>query len=351
MFEDIPSILTAKELLDKAVRKASRITVEDKNAVYRARKTEAAKARCMAETIDSALSRYVTSFPSTDGMSPFYRELIAIVLTEIPYGRKKEERDGASGIDSLKKSLGAIDWARKTCVDITSKAISQMVKSKSPEFVKAKRAEIFGRMASILNQVDYNLRFLDDARRKVRKLPTIEPTNPTIVVAGYPNVGKSSFIRMVSTGEPEIAEYPFTTKGILIGHFELGEKDWERKRYQIVDTPGLLDRSPEEQNDIEKQAMLALRYLADVILFIIDPSGHCGYTLDRQRKLLERVSVNFAGMPIVVCENKSDLGASTDSAYPKISTLTGEGVESLMELILKTIPKDEFHLEGESTLL
>jgi len=47
----------------------------------------------------------------------------------------------------------------------------------------------------------------------------------TVVVAGYPNVGKSSFIRLVSTAEPEIAAYPFTTKGVIVGHRDLGKSE------------------------------------------------------------------------------------------------------------------------------
>ena len=82
-------------------------------------------------------------------------------------------------------------------------------------------------------------------------------------------MGKSKLVTELSTAAPEIAPYPFTTKGIVIGHIEDG---W--MKFQIIDTPGLLDRNFEDRNDIEKQAVLALRYLTDVMVFVIDPSSH-----------------------------------------------------------------------------
>ena len=103
-------------------------------------------------------------------------------------------------------------------------------------------------------------------------------------IVGLPNVGKSNLVTVLSTAEPEIAPYPFTTKGVIVGHIE---DDW--RKYQIVDTPGLLDRTFDERNAIEKQAVLALRYLTDVILFVIDPSESCGFSLEVQEKLLSNI--------------------------------------------------------------
>jgi len=97
-------------------------------------------------------------------------------------------------------------------------------------------------------------------------LPDIRPDEPAIVIAGYPNVGKSSFVNRVTRASNQIAEYPFTTKGVQIGHFER-----DHVRYQIVDTPGLLDRPEDERNDIERQAVSALEHLADVVVFVLDP--------------------------------------------------------------------------------
>jgi nucleolar GTP-binding protein len=85
-------------------------------------------------------------------------------------------------------------------------------------------------------------------------------------------VGKSSLLRCLSSAKPEIAQYPFTTKEIHVGHIEKTEK-YITKRFQIIDTPGLLDRPLSKRNEIEKQAIAALTHLADLIVFVLDVSG------------------------------------------------------------------------------
>jgi nucleolar GTP-binding protein len=123
-----------------------------------------------------------------------------------------------------------------------------------------------------------------------------------VVVAGYPNTGKSSFVRAVSSAKPEIAEYPFTTKNIILGHFT-----YNNSRIQIIDTPGILDRPMSERNPIELQAITAIRHVANVVIFIIDPSLSCGYTLEGQLDLLNEIKEMFPTLPVVVVINKVDL--------------------------------------------
>ena len=130
-------------------------------------------------------------------------------------------------------------------------------------------------MASVVHQVGDDLLFLNEARNILRKLPHVSEDEFTVVVAGFPNVGKSSFIRLVSTAEPEIAAYPFTTKGIIVGHRDIGG----RERIQFIDTPGLLERPAEERNPIERQAVSAIINTADLVIFILDAVSYTHLTL------------------------------------------------------------------------
>lgn len=65
-------------------------------------------------------------------------------------------------------------------------------------------------------------RAIEDLRRvsrSLRSLPYVDPSLPTLALVGAPNVGKSSLVRLLSSGAPEVCNYPFTTRSIKMGHF------------------------------------------------------------------------------------------------------------------------------------
>lgn len=314
-FTRIPTVMSAQEIMDSAFHRASKITVPNNIPFHRMKDTEVARVRSAQNSIASTLQTYVKRFPSFDGLAPFYQELLAIIVD----------------MDKTRKSLGALNWAAKRVEEIGDEATTEMKRAPFGEKLLEIKSHAYGRIASVLKQIDGDLTSLDEIRQKLRKLPTIEADQPTIVVAGYPNVGKSSLVRKVSSGTPEVANYPFTTKGIVLGHF-----DHKHERHQIVDTPGLLDRPLEERNVIERQALMALRHLADVIVFLVDPSEHCGYTLDAQLKLLEETKAAFPDSPIVIAESKSDL-KKVGVGQVAFSAETGEGIPELMALVLAQI--------------
>jgi len=230
----------------------------------------------------------------------------------------------------LKKHLGAIDWAATRAAALTREYRRKIGRSEG-KTIGELRQQAYGRLASLVNQVATDLEELAKARRALRKLPQIDPEVPTIVVAGYPNVGKSSFVRAVSTGRPKIADYPFTTKRVSVGHVDRGVK-----RIQVLDTPGLLDRPMEKRNPMERQAISALAHVADGVLFLLDPTETCGYPLVDQEKLLEEIRAQFPKVPILVLANKADL-AIAPSEFQPVSSLTGKGVSEALDALLSKL--------------
>ncbi|HJJ47102.1 MAG TPA: 50S ribosome-binding GTPase [Methanocorpusculum sp.] len=217
-----------------------------------------------------------------------------------------------------------IGWAAKNVRDVGRNILVEM--RGGDTIVERKRA--VARISSIIHRADDALHYLNKVRNVLRKLPHVNPEEFTIVVAGYPNVGKSSFIRMVSSAEPEIASYPFTTKGIIVGH-RMAER---RKKIQFIDTPGILERRERERNAIEKQALNALVYVADIVLFVIDASESCGYSVEAQFKLREEID-NLTSVPVVTATNKSDL--KSYDGYFNMSTVSGEGIEDVLNALLR----------------
>lgn len=57
---------------------------------------------------------------------------------------------------------------------------------------------------------------------------------------------------------------------------------------QVLDTPGILDRPLEERNTIEMQSITALAHLRCAVLYLVDISEQCGYSLAQQADLFHR---------------------------------------------------------------
>jgi len=301
-FERMPTVPTADEILDRSFRRAAKKMKEKLNKD----RANEEFVRAVGAAIHDRLVYVIRGFPEFEEIPQFYRE-----MAEILYG-----------IDRIKQSLGAVGWAAKHTKMVGHEIAIQSRKS-SETLVLRKRA--VARLASMVHQIDKDLLFLNEVRNTLRKLPHIEDAF-TIVIAGYPNVGKSSFIRLVSSATPEIASYPFTTKGVIVGMRMEG-----RNRIQFVDTPGILDRPAEERNPIERQALSAMMNVASVILFILDPSEHCGYPMEVQLRLLAEVK-DMVKVPLIIVANKSDIIVQPE--YLSMSTETRDGVDAVLAQLL-----------------
>lgn len=136
----------------------------------------------------------------------------------------------------------------------------------------------------------------------LRKLPILDSKLPTIALVGAPNVGKSSLVQAISTGKPEICDYPFTTRSIKMGHFFVGTQ-----KHQITDTPGLLNRSDEERNAMEKLTLATLQYLPTYVVYMIDLTEECGTKIADQMILREKIQAKFPSKRWLDVFSKEDL--------------------------------------------
>ena len=59
------------------------------------------------------------------------------------------------------------------------------------------------------------------------RLPSIDPNTRTLLVCGYPNVGKSSFINKVTRADVDVQPYAFTTKSLFVGHTDYKYLRWQ----------------------------------------------------------------------------------------------------------------------------
>lgn len=311
----IPTILTSDEILDKAFRKVNKIDKVGQVKVDMVKRKSMARIASATDVISSTMQKYVKSFPSINARDDFLAEMIEVTV----------------GIDPMKKALCNLDWAGNKVKELQKQYTSKVMTTTSVQTADTIRKAFYGRASSVVKKVGPDLKFLAYARDEFRKVPDFNDTLLTLVIAGFPNVGKSQFLRQVSAAEPIVAAYPFTTKGIDVGIHQAGYR-----RYQVIDTPGLLDRDIEDRNRIEMQAVTALKHLANAVLFILDPSETCGYDLKGQMHLLEVVRGLFPAVPILVVENKIDL-IDSGSDRLKMSATTGQGVPEVMTALLELV--------------
>ena len=156
-------------------------------------------------------------------------------------------------------------------------------------------------MATLMKKQGSSLKYLEQVRQHMSRLPSIDPNSRTLLLCGYPNVGKSSFMNLVTRADVQVEPYAFTTKSLYVGHM-----DYKYLRWQVIDTPGLLDRPLEDRNTIEMQSITALAHIRAAVVYIVDISEQCGYSIEQQVALFQSLKPLFANKPILICCNKVD---------------------------------------------
>ncbi|WP_297499418.1 NOG1 family protein [Thermococcus sp.] len=330
-FEKMPTVLTADELINKAFRRAEKAASAFNplgGKVAKARRREELRVRTVSNVIRDNLRKILDRTPGVSTLPKFYQELVDTLIDR----------------DQFHRSLARVNWAIKTTRNLEIRHVEKIRYSRDPVEIARLRKAFYGRIADILHEIDDDLRYLNRARDVLKELPVVDLDLPTVVIAGHPNVGKSTLLRALTNAKPEVASYPFTTKGINVGQFEE-----HYLRYQVIDTPGLLDRPLSERNEVEKQAILALKHLADLIVYIFDPSEYCGYPIEEQTHLFEEIYREFGELPFIVTVNKVDIAMeekigkveefirSLGLEPVRISVLTGEGLEELRKHVVEIV--------------
>ncbi len=332
IYEDLPTTPRAEELVDKAFSRAARA-----GRAKQGREAQESMLRTACNVVADNCDNVVQSWPDFRTVEPFASEIADAVVRRTTDPRQTDDGEQA-GLDALRASLSEVSWAARQTRSIRDETMSKVYQSDA-DTARKHRKQAFARVADVVDEVRDDLRRVGAARDALKDLPEIRPDEPTVAVAGYPNVGKSGFVNRVTRASNETAAYPFTTRAVQVGHVER-----DRVRYQIVDTPGVLDRPAAERNDIERQAESAVRHLADVVLFLVDASESCGYPLSAQLRLRDELRERFDA-PVLTARNKTDredearAGTAADvDADAAMSVETGDGVEAALELALDAAP-------------
>ena len=101
----------------------------------------------------------------------------------------------------------------------------------------------------------------------------------------------------------------------------------------MIDTPGILDHPLENRNTIEMQAITALAHLRAAVLYFMDPSEQCNYTLEQQKSLFDSIKPLFANKPLLVVANKTDVIKRSELSEEKQAVLKAIETENGKEIM------------------
>lgn len=288
-FKKITVVKEAKDFIDVTLSKTQRKTptvIHKQYSIGRIRQFYTRKVKYTQQNYHDNLTLILTEFPKLDEVHPFYSDLMNILYDKNHY----------------KLALGQINMARHLIDNVAKDYVRLLKYADSLYRCKCLKKAALGRMCTIIKRQAQSLEYLEQIRQHLSRLPSIDPNTRTLLICGFPNVGKSSFLNKVTNADVEVQPYAFTTKSLYVGH-----TDYKYLRWQVVDTPGILDHALEERNTIEMQAITAMAHLRASILYILDVSEQCGYSIEEQFKLFNNIKALFVNKPLILVANKIDI--------------------------------------------
>ncbi len=168
-------------------------------------------------------------------------------------------------------------------------------------------------------------------------------------LVGFPNVGKSTLISVVSQAKPKIANYHFTTLVPVLGVVKVEAE----KSFVMADIPGLIEGA----SDGIGLGHEFLRHVerCRLILHVLDVSGSEGRNPSEDFEIinseLEKFSPDLAKCPQIVAANKSDMASpeqidelrkyieAKGYAFFEISAATTQGTADLVKYISSELDK------------
>jgi len=288
-FKKITVVPNGKDFVDIILSRTQRQTptvVHKGYAISRLRQFYMRKVKYTQQNFHEKLSTIIDEFPRLDDIHPFYGDLLHVLYNK----------------DHYKLALGQINTARNLISKIAKDYVKLLKYGDSLYRCKSLKVAALGRMCTVMKRIGPSLAYLEQIRQHMARLPSIDPNTRTVLICGYPNVGKSSFINKITRADVDVQPYAFTTKSLFVGH-----TDYKYLRYQVIDTPGILDRPFEDRNIIEMCSITALAHLRAAVLFFLDVSGSCGYSIAQQAALFHSIKSLFMNKPLTIVCNKTDL--------------------------------------------
>lgn len=156
-----------------------------------------------------------------------------------------------------------------------------------------------------------------------------------VALVGFPNVGKSTLISVISAARPKIADYPFTTLVPNLGVVRHGGAEWV-----VADIPGLIEGASEGRGLGHE----FLRHVerARALVLLVDLAADDGRPPAEQEAVLaeelRRHRAELAARPRLVVGTKADVAVAAWDG-PRISAVTREGITPLLGAMAELVAR------------
>lgn len=366
----LPVVKSPDEILNRAMKQMRYILpdISIQNAKLRTRKYGAEQLNAFTLGLCLPLRDIVQGYKvEFQRLHPFERTVADLTA------QANQRRDGVT----LNTVLRDIDEARKQINKEGKQCIAEIkaaATARDSDLANQAAVNTMSRSFSFLASESVNN--LLALQRSLRSAPIVELDAPSVVLVGAPNVGKSSIVREISSATPEVNNYPFTTRGMTLGHVqvfwtadhqiarakvpELSSRPTDTpttadyaytQLCQIMDTPGLLARPDEERNQMEKLTLAAMQHLPTAVVFVMDLSGSAGSkcsSIEDQLQLRREMRKRFPKRPWIDVVSKVDLEVKADALdelekilcgtpYILLSLKSGAGIDELKTQVLRML--------------
>jgi len=417
----LPVVKSPIELSNKAEKVASWTKVDEKvkNVRNRARKHGTETLNTLTQQLCVPLRDIVNGYRrELKRLHPFEKTVADLTV------RARIKKDGLT----LTVLLDDINEARKMILETGKEWVHKAKYAETAKEANLAKEEGVAHLLSLYKEFAFEpVSGMVDLQRSLRSAPAVQLDSPAVVLVGAPNVGKSSIVRCISSATPEVNNYPFTTRGMTLGHVEVfwqaaqnstanksddpsssssegeevvapsslyeiaraivppenedprsskakkrrdglmtmknkdasgnGQQD---NRYafsqlcQIMDSPGVLVRPPEEEykrNEMEELTLAAMKHLPTAVMYVMDLSGQAGdkcSSVEDQLALRREIRTRFPRRPWIDVVSKIDLGIENDTVLDELDAMmieTGEQYPYIKLSIHDDIGIDELRIQ------
>ncbi|KAL0808221.1 hypothetical protein Bca101_100713 [Brassica carinata] len=265
------------------------------------------------------------SFPRRRFLHPYERSLIELTL----------------GDGNYEEVLGKVDALRKKVLSVGKEHASLCAKALSKREAEDRLSEGVEKLELVFQQQGIAVDDLLSIAKVLRAMPVVDLEMPTLCLVGAPNVGKSSLVRILSTGKPEICNYPFTTRGILMGHVILNYQ-----RFQ-------------DRNNLEKLTLAVLTHLPTAVLYVHDLTGECGTSTSDQDYLwidvVSKCDLLGGGSPVIYAKEDASNDEAEIIRYREtgpdgsihVSVKTEQGLSELKSRVKEVLSSEMEKIKSE----